>query len=525
MTTLFANGAIATMDRAQPRADAMLVHDGRIALVGSEADLRTLAPDAERVDLGGRFVCPGFVDAHNHFSLTALAPLSVDCRTPPVRSLDDLLERIRTLAATVPPGRWLRGAGYDDAALGRHPTRADLDAVAPDHPVVLVHWTVHRCVANTAALRATGFLEAAADAPGGWAVRDAAGALTGLLYERATDPVQAASLRDYADRYADRLPALFRQNALLHLRHGITAVGDAYVHPALHRVYDAADLPIAALRFCGSGDGLFAPPWACVAPGGEGIKIFLDGGGNTTSASLASGRPPRFLFYAQPELERIVAAAHGAGLAIAIHAAGDGAVSMALDAFAHARRAYPNLPPRFRIEHAITVKQRDIARLRDLDVIVVTQPAAVFHAGDRLAGAPLAAGVRVAPFRDMLDAGVTLAFSSDSPCYELPPLFQMWCAVTRRTAGGALSDGQGVTVDEALHASTAAGAAALFREDDGVLRPGARPTFVVLSADPRSTPVQRWSQIRVEATYVDGVAIGTDEPAGVPPPGRPLPKW
>ncbi|MCL6609830.1 MAG: amidohydrolase family protein, partial [Geminicoccaceae bacterium] len=76
-----------------------------------------------------------------------------------------------------------------------------------------------------------------------------------------------------------------------------------------------------------------------------------------------------------------------------------------------------------------------------------------------------------------------------------------------------------------LHAYTAAGAAALFREDAGVLRPGARPTFVVLSADPRSTPVQHWSQIRVEATYVDGVAVGTDEPVGVPPPGRPLPKW
>jgi predicted amidohydrolase YtcJ len=151
MTTLFANGTIATMDRARPRADAMLVRDGRIVLIGSEADLRAGAGAAERVervDLGGRFVCPGFVDAHNHFSLTALAPVSVECRTPPVRSLDDLLERIRALAAAVPPGRWLRGAGYDDAALGRHPTRADLDAVAPDHPVVLVHWTVHRCVAS-----------------------------------------------------------------------------------------------------------------------------------------------------------------------------------------------------------------------------------------------------------------------------------------------------------------------------------------------------------------------------------------
>jgi predicted amidohydrolase YtcJ len=507
------------MDPARPEATALLVRDGRIEQAGDEADLRAAAPGAERVDLGGRFVCPGFIDAHNHFSLTALEPVSIDCRTPPVRSIDDLLTRVHEAAGTALPGQWLRGHGYDDGALGRHPTRADLDAAAPDNPVVLMHWTVHRCVANSAALRAVGLDAAAADPAGGWIVRDAAGDATGLLYERAADPVQAVSIVAYAEAYREELPALFRLNAQRHLVHGITALGDAYVHPALHPVYDDAALLLTVRRFCGSRRGLFAPPEECIATAGEGVKIFVDGGGNTTAASLASGRPPRFLFYTQPELDALVAAAHGAGLPIAVHAAGDIAVTMALDAFAQARRVHPDAPPRFRIEHAITVKEQDIPRLRDLDVAVVTQPSAVFHAGARLAAAPLAEGVRIAPWRDLLDAGVTLAFSSDSPCYELPPLFQMWCAVTRATGrDAALDDGQAVTPVDALAASTRAGAAALFDDAGGVLAAGRRADFVVLSADPLRSAFATWRHLRVVRTYVGGRAAES-------PPGNPAPDW
>ena len=522
MLTLFANARILTMDPARPEAIALLVRDGHVEETGSEADLRAAALDAEHVDLGGRFVCPGFVDAHNHFSLTALDPVSIDCRSPPIRSINDLLTHVQTAAADAQKGQWLRGHGYDDGALGRHPTRADLDAAAPDNPVVLVHWTVHRCVANTAALRAARLDSATADPAGGWIVRDEYGAANGLLYERAGDPVQAASIAAYAGMYGDELGEFFRRNAHRHLRHGITALGDAYVHPALHSAYDAAALPIAVRRFCGSRDGLFATPGECVSAVAEGIKIFADGGGNTTATSLASGRPPRFLFYFRQELDALVAAAHGAGLPIAVHTAGDIAVTMALDAFTHARAVHPDVPPRFRIEHAITVKEQDITRLHDLGVVVVTQPSAVFHAGARVAAAPLAEGVRVAPWRDLLDGGVTLAFSSDSPCYELSPLFQMWCAVTRATSSDTtLDDGQTVTPAEALDAYTRAGAAAVYDDACGALTPGRRADFVVLSADPLRTPLAAWRGVSVIQTYIAGrAAVPTPDDRA---PGRPVP--
>jgi predicted amidohydrolase YtcJ len=552
---LFTNADLLTEDPSRPRARALLARAGLVVAAGEPEELRRLAPDAEVVDLGGRFACPGFVDAHNHFSLTALAPREVDCRTPPVRSMADLLDRVRAAAAEAPPGLILRGHGYDESALGgRHPTRVELDAAAPDHPVVLVHWTVHRCVASSAALRLAGIPLDAADPPGGWLVRDLHGALTGLCYERATDPLQSASLTAYARQYARELPALFRHNAAMQLREGITAVGDAYVHLSLAGGYGEAALDIAVRPFLGSARGLFAPPDEVLGgtplprvaarsevDGGlgegaipdtsllpHGVKVFADGGGNTTAASLASGRPPRFLFYRQDELDALVAEAHGRGLPVAVHAAGDIAVTMALDAFAHARRAHPAVEPRFRIEHAITLKQRDIPRLRDLGVIVVTQPEAVYHAGERLAAAGLLAeGVRIAPFRELLDAGVTLAFSSDSPCYALPPLWQMWCAAGRATASGAaLDDGQAVTPEEALAAYTRGGAAALFTEDSlGALKPGSGADLVVLSGDPRITPLDRWRELRVERVFVGGVEQEVEVAAGTPPPGRPVPGW
>lgn len=532
--TLLVNADILTMDRSRPKADALLIDGERIVRTGTAAELRAVSGGAAEIDLGGRFLCPGFVDAHNHFSLTALEPVSIDCRPAVVRSLDALLERVRLAASAAAAGTWLRGHGYDEVVLGGHPTRDDLDRAAPAHPLVLVHWSVHRCTANSAALRAVGLDTAGDDPPGGWLIRRADGLPAGPAYERASDPLQAASIERAALDLAGELPALFRANARTQHAVGITALGDAYVHPALAPVYAATELGLSVRPFCGSTDGLFAPPWGCLdAPEGvqregllgRGLKIFADGGGNTTAASLRSGRPPRFLFYQPDELNRLVAQAHGQAMPVAIHAAGDIAVTMALDAIAEAQRVHPDVEPRFRIEHAITINERDIHRFAPLGVVLVGQPSAYFESGARLRQAPLAEGVRVAPVRDLLDAGVTVACSSDSPCYALPPLWQMWCAASRATAeaGEAGDDGQAVTPEEALRAYTASGAAALFDPDGGVLRAGARADLVVLSADPRATPLEGWRQIAVEQVWVRGVRIDLH---GAPPlPGRALAGW
>lgn len=531
--TLFVNGRILTMDPSHPEVEAVAVAGGRVRATGATAEL---LPRRERdttvIDLGGRFACPGFIDPHNHFSLTALGPAEADCRTPPLRTIAELQERIHALAVTLPTGTWIRAHGYDETALRerRHPTRFELDAAAPDHPVVLVHWSVHRCVLNSAALSALGIDATTPDPPGGWIVRDRQGLPLGPLYETATNAAQAVSLRAYAARLAEHAPELFRANARAHLTFGITALGDAYVSPPLLRLYRAAAaagaMPLRVSAYCGGTEGLFAPPRAClegVPPVADedigpvrlvGIKLFVDGGGNTTAASLAghashpSPRPPR-VFYRQEELDALVEAAHARGLQVAVHAAGDIAVAMALTAMERARAKHPYREPRFRLEHAVLLTDDLIRRLAAVGAVMVTQPLAItYHAG-HVARAPLAEGLRYLPLRDLLAAGVPVAASSDAPCYPLDPLLHVWAAVTRATSdGGVHAPEQRLSVEEALRMATVHAAQATFTADEeGSLAPGRRADIVVLSADPRTVPPDALGTLRVEAVYRAGELV------------------
>ena len=536
IATLFVNGRILTMDPAHSEVEAVAVAGGRVAALGTTAALlKQRDRDTEVIDLGDRFGCPGFVDPHNHFGMTALAPVEVDCRTPPLTSIPQIVDRIHAATATLPPGAWLRGHGYDEEALRerRHPTRTELDEAAPDHSVVLVHWSVHRCVLNSAALAALGIGAETPDPPGGWIVRGPDGLPAGPLYETATNPAQARSIAAYAERYTAQASELLAATAGGYLAAGITRVGDAYVSPPLLALYRAAAaagrLPLAVSMYCGSSSGLFAPPRECLVPnpGSDpvsgrdselgtphpaGVKLFVDGGGNTTATTLAAGHAHRGqarLFYSQGKLDELVAAAHGRGMQVAVHAAGDMAVAMALTAMERARAAHPTVAPRFRIEHGVLLSDDLMRRLRAVGAVLVAQPLSVYYHADRLAAAPLAAGLRQLPLRDLLTAGVPVAASSDAPCYPMDPLLSVWAAVTRWTRAGAVhAPEQRLSVEEALRLVTADAARALFAEDDeGALAPGKLANLVVLAADPRAVPPDEIRRVRVLATYREGQCV------------------
>ena len=521
--TLFTNGHILTMDPAHSEAEALAVADGRIVALGATAALLAQRErDTAVVDLAGRCACPGFVDPHNHFSLTALAPAEIDCRTPPNRSLTDIAERVRAMAQTAPAGAWLRGHGYDEELLAerRHPTRAELDEAAPDQPVVLVHWSVHRVALNSAALAALGIDAATPDPPAGWIVRDLAGRPSGLLYETATNGAQARSIAAYAERHAADAADLLAANARRLFAAGITSAGDTYVSPPLLRLYRAALAAGALLprvtAYRGSAAGLFAPVGERERDADPfqpaGVKLFTDGGGNTTATTLACGheqRGRRWLFHGQEALDELVSAAVGRDEQVAIHAAGDMAVTMALTALERARRAQPSRQPRLRIEHGVLLSSALIERLRAVSATLVVQPLSVTYHADKLATAPLAEGLRQLPLRDLLRAGVPVAASSDSSCYPLDPLLSVWAAVTRRTRAGYVANPeQRLTVEEALTLATTGAAHALGREDElGVLAPGRAADFVVLSADPRATPPDDLRRLTVQATYLAGSCV------------------
>ncbi len=186
--TLFVNGTVLTMDAAQPEAKAVLMRGERIVTAGDADALRDLAaPGARIIDLAGQTLVPGFNEAHNHMIDFGLSLAQVDCRAPGCGTIAEMQRRVAAGVAETRTGAWVRGRGYDDQALAerRHPTRADLDAVAPEHPVVIVNASGHLCVANSRALMLAGITGETQTPEGGGIVHDANGEPTGLLLETA----------------------------------------------------------------------------------------------------------------------------------------------------------------------------------------------------------------------------------------------------------------------------------------------------------------------------------------------------
>ena len=159
MDQILTNATVLTLDPAGRRAAALGVRDGRIAAVGDEAAVRsTLGPDAVITDLHGHTIVPGFIDGHTHFIFSAFEAAQVDCSTPPLATLAEVLERVRLAAAEAVAGQWVRGWGFHWSRVRerRNPTRRDLDAIAPDHPVVIIDASYHGCFVNSRGLELAG---------------------------------------------------------------------------------------------------------------------------------------------------------------------------------------------------------------------------------------------------------------------------------------------------------------------------------------------------------------------------------
>jgi predicted amidohydrolase YtcJ len=220
------NGTILTMNRDTPSAEAVGVIGDRIVAVGSAGMVEDALPRGYRtIDLAGRFCLPGLNEAHNHMIGFGTALGHVEAGFPKVRSIEEIKRNVAERARQVPPGTWIQGRGYDDNKLDerRHPTRQDLDAVAPDHPVIIVNGSGHMSVANSLALNMAGVTRDTADPQGGHLVHDEQGELTGLLQETAQQLVRAIIPPPTVD---DHVAALERCNDA-YVAAGITSSQDA----------------------------------------------------------------------------------------------------------------------------------------------------------------------------------------------------------------------------------------------------------------------------------------------------------
>lgn len=512
---------------ADTEPGALACRGEKIVAAGPVADLRERFPRAEVHDLGEATVVPGFNDAHQHPTICAEHSLHVDLSPGQVHSPADVTRALRERAARTPPGSWVVAAGLDPARTlpGGGLTRGDLDQACPDHPVLVVHVTLHSGVLNSQGLRLAGLSDDSPDPPGGELGRDAAGHLTGFLLDQALyDVAFPAFTRRRTvvpppgpeDReraflvFADRLLAA-----------GITSVGDAMVGPdgweLLERLdrRDALPLRVNALVAYEHFEYFRQLGPAAPAPEGRlrigGAKVFADGavnGGACWVNEPVIGAEGHGLPRMPPdELAKVVGEIHDAGWRVAVHANGDRAIGATLEAVARAQRASPRPGARHRIEHVAIVNDQIVAAMRELGTVAVPfgqYPAA--H-GDKLRAYYEPERIeRMFAHRTLLEAGIPVAGSSDYPCGPLEPLYAMRSCVTRADrAGRAFGESQRISARDALSLYTTGAAFASAEEGSkGRLAPGYLADFAVLGEDPLAVPGERLTDIPVRQTWVGG---------------------
>jgi hypothetical protein len=523
---IFLNGDIYT-EAGTARAQAMAIANGRILAIGSNDEIRKLKQGrTEVVDLGGRFVMPGFNDAHVHLAAGGLLYLEVDLLG--VKSLPEMQQRIADHAKATPPGDWIIGRGWDHTVWAGEtlPTRQDIDSVTGNHPAIFVRVDGHIAVANTAALKAAGTLQPAPDPHGGKVDRDKSGTATGILRETAKDMMLAKIPRPSLAQRRRGIEIAMAEAA----RVGITSVQDNSEWEDFLVYEDLEKEGKLTLRI--SEWLMFNEPLALLQqhrahhPADDPmlhtamLKGFMDGSlGSRTAALMApyaddpgnSGLPQ----YDQGTLNRMAVERSAVGFQLGFHAIGDRAAQMALDAFAEverdAQQNHRDRDFRFRIEHDQIIDPGQIEQYRKLGVIASVQPN---HLLTDMNWAVERIGPERAknsyPWRSFLDQGVRIAFGTDYPVEPITPFRGVYAAITRKNEAGTKEyfPEQKVTIEEALAAYTTGSAYAQFAEKEkGMLAPGMLADFVVLDRNLTTVSPPEILKIRVLRTVVGGKTV------------------
>jgi predicted amidohydrolase YtcJ len=499
---ILARGRIRTLGRA-----GLVVHSrlaiaaGRVMASGGAEIMALRGPRTLVIDLRGAAVLPGFNDAHAHVVYYGLTRFGADLGG--ARSVADIVNRLRAHGRQLKPGEWQQGMGYrvDELAEKRAPHRLELDRATRRRPAFIDERGGHARVANSAALAAAGISEATKDPPGGRLGRDRDGTPNGLLLESAMRLVADVQPRSPLTR---RMAGILKAQRLL-LSRGITSVGAAVNRGfaddlrAYQLLAEQGRLKMRVNEFlswelleAAVGIGLRAGFGGSMVRAGP-IKVFVDGGAERVAMRSGKGA-----WRTTPaELRELVDTASRAGLQVAAHAIGDGAIAAMCDAVESAGA----VTLRHRVEHCTICPpdlQRRLARLR---MIAVMQPMAARFARQF----PSAFGAHdrwhLAAHGPLLRAGVPVAFSSDLPVVTDPnPWPGIRAAVEDRV--------NGITELSALRAYTATGAYASFEEDaKGTLDPGMLADLQVYDADPLARPRSEWDRLRPRAVLLGGVTV------------------
>ncbi|MGW3231694.1 amidohydrolase [Kitasatospora sp. NPDC001095] len=552
---VFLNGRVVTVDADFSVAEALAVTGGVISAVGRRDDVAPLVgPRTRVVDLRGATLLPGINDSHLHGCAFGMAtpPLSLDLGHPAVSSLGDVAEAVREAAGLAPAGQWITGHGWDTGFLdecllepSRQPSRHDLDAVSPDHPVVLYSFSGHATWVNSKALELIGIDRHTVAPPGGAIVVDEAGEPTGLLHEGAQDFVQNAlpplSRQERTDAIRATLATLARLGVTSYTEPGLGPGGEGIMRGALGAetldVYREllADGELTArvgvlllptgmastteefargLADLGGGPGDADPRRLAV----HGVKVFADGVVPNKTAWMhepyVGGGCGSLCVGGDTDTERtagiaaMIRLAHSAGHQLGVHVTGDRAIDTVADAFAAAVAEYPRPDARHYVIHGDFLTAHSMRVLAAHGFGVNMNPTIKWTVADmeeEFVGAERAAYAW--PYRDAIDAGVRVASGSDAPVTHpdwrqgLATMMLRESKAARRVSGPE----QRIGLAEALRTYTVEAAWQDFADDwKGSLEPGKVADLCVLDgdllgADPRDIPA-----MPVVLTVMDG---------------------
>jgi len=531
--TLYFGGPVVTLDTEGSVVSALLVAGDRIVGVGSEAALREQAgPSARRVDLAGRALLPGFIDAHGHFPGEGVFAVMVDLASPPIgtiRTMNELVERLRERAAEERAGEWIIGMGYDDTILaeGRHPTREDLDRASSEHPIVISHSSGHLAVLNSRGLELAG-IDAETPDPEGGVIRRQAGTRTpdGVLEESAlellAEGVPTPGLMDGI--------RIVREASRRYVAAGVTTAQSGYTaKPLMQLLPLMIRTGLAQVRLVlwpgmevidarledGSVWESYDEQWVR----GGAVKLIADGSIQAYTGYLKEpyfvvpGDDPDYKGYPRiprDELIERVARYHEAGYQIAVHGNGDAAIDDILDAFGLAQREHPREDTRHIVIHAQMARDDQLERMLKLGVIPSFFSLHTYYWGDRhreiFMGPARAA--RMSPAGSATRMGLRFTIHADSPVVPMEPLRLVWAAVNRVSSSGeSMGEAQRVSALQALRAVTIDAAYQHFEEvDKGSLEPGKLADLVILSESPLDRP-ERIDEIRVLETIIGGRTV------------------
>lgn len=520
----YINGKVYSMDKDGESFEGFAVRDGKIVAVGSSEEISKISCD-QLVDLDGKTVLPGFIDTHQHILSYAEGLQAVNLRG--AKSFDEVKDRLIERVKETPAGKWVKGTkfNHEDWESNVLPTKAELDAISTEHPILISRYCMHVHVANSMALELAGINKEFKPTAENSVEVDASGEPTGILWENAVTPVLNV-IPDPLATYEDKKNAV-KEVCYDMSTYGITGVTpiqgkfcDAMEYIGMYqdlnkekelpiRMYVAFDeYPVFGMK-TGFGDDMIKYGF---------YKIYSDGSLGSRAAKLFepySDMPDAtgVLNYSQEEISAMVKKAYEMDLQIGIHAIGDKGIDIALNAIEAVYFENPKPDYRFRLIHVLVVNEEIIERMKKLPLVLDIQPKFV---SSNVKWSEQRVGPERAkltyPWRRLIDEGLVLTGGSDSPVEPYNPMLGVYAVVTRQSLEGEPVEGyypeQRVSVYEALSMYTKNAAFASFEEDiKGTISEGKLADFIILDMDPFVIDPSQLKDVVVEATYLGGSPI------------------